>query len=995
MITNLYSNKSNNIFKLICFCFVLFSNFYFSQTIAATNGTAACWNCVPTGWTIGAGTPDISNGTVAAATTGGGNGAGANWTNTPGGTTNFTIPNPVNAHTSWISLRDLGGAGTEESVTTTVGGLTAGRTYEIVVFSTTAVTRTNGVGSIEYAGTYIQQYIAEIAGQTITVTGISQNGFSVSRIRFTATAASHTLLLRPGNNAAAGTPTAVIYSGIRTIQLSITANTSINTVPVAANDNFQTTQNVATTFNVTTNDSDLGGGTLNVASVDLNPSLAGIQNTFTNAQGTWSVSSTGVVTFTPVASFFGVATIPYTIQDNFAVSGASAPATSQPANIYVVVYRDTDGDGTPDYLDLDDDNDGIPDAVENACETEGTAVYSNDFGTGATTGTDANVINHTYVAVAPPDGSYSVTTSGAQGTGATNTYARTDLNGERDAANTAGTTASPGTTNGRYLFININSPASINLPIYAVNNLTVVPGTKYRFRIDMAGLANAAANVPSLQLSIRDGNGNLLASANSNSIGMANDDIWRRLSLGFVATTSTVSIQIVNLQPTGTSGNDLAIDNVVLVPLNICDTDGDGIENSLDLDSDNDGILDAVECPRSNLVTNGSFDNALANWTAGPGWVYNGNPGAGFAYNVNENLATPSALLQSITNLNTVPGNVVSLNVKIGAQDGSQSPGSTASLQIVLNNIVYATLFNSAVRDNSNVTITYSNGASGTFTTFGTVGNNNGFSQSAPFTVNIPYTGPNTANLEFRMTSQSDDWSVDDVSILGISCDADGDNIPNYLDTDSDNDGCPDAIEGTEQVQFNQVYPLNFATIALRGQIRVLGNGVTEGTPAQVISTLAAANGVPQLVNNAVGNNSGVAGIADNTDIPTPVTADIGQGIGTSQNLNATDVECGRCFRPATTAGTTLPTTHGITALARAGTDNGNWPMKITGAYTALDAKTKGFVINRVNTLQLATITNPVVGMMVYDTTANCLKIYDNTNAWRCITTQTCNNFNQ
>jgi hypothetical protein len=74
---------------------------------------------------------------------------------------------------------------------------------------------------------------------------------------------------------------------------------------------------------------------------------------------------------------------------------------------------------------------------------------------------------------------------------------------------------------------------------------------------------------------------------------------------------------------------------------------------------------------------------------------------------------------------------------------------------------------------------------------------------------------------------------------------------------------------------------------------------------------------VPQLVNyanynfNSTTNPSNLAGIVDNTD----GTSDIGQGIGTSQNAAATDAECGRCFRPATTSGTTLPTNHGITAL--------------------------------------------------------------------------------
>ncbi|WP_435524496.1 hypothetical protein [Chryseobacterium indoltheticum] len=65
--------------------------------------------------------------------------------------------------------------------------------------------------------------------------------------------------------------------------------------------------------------------------------------------------------------------------------------------------------------------------------------------------------------------------------------------------------------------------------------------------------------------------------------------------------------------------------------------------------------------------------------------------------------------------------------------------------------------------------------------------------------------------------------------------------------------------------------------------------------------------------------------------------------------------------------------------------------MKITGAYTALDAKTKGLVINRLTTTQINGLT-PVRGMMAYDTDLNCLKIYDGT-VWACYTKQTCDQY--
>ena len=102
----------------------------------------------------------------------------------------------------------------------------------------------------------------------------------------------------------------------------------------------------------------------------------------------------------------------------------------------------------------------------------------------------------------------------------------------------------------------------------------------------------------------------------------------------------------------------------------------------------------------------------------------------------------------------------------------------------------------------------------------------------------------------------------------------------------------------------------------------------------------------------------------------------------------------GYCYKnPVTvTDGSDLSAKIGITSLGRAG-ESSNWPMVRKGAWLALEGKTKGFVVNRVS----FTGGNPdgipaanfVKGMMVYDTTNNCLKIY-NGSIWSCYTTQTC-----
>ncbi|WP_407404044.1 hypothetical protein [Chryseobacterium sp.] len=102
------------------------------------------------------------------------------------------------------------------------------------------------------------------------------------------------------------------------------------------------------------------------------------------------------------------------------------------------------------------------------------------------------------------------------------------------------------------------------------------------------------------------------------------------------------------------------------------------------------------------------------------------------------------------------------------------------------------------------------------------------------------------------------------------------------------------------------------------------------------------------------------------------------------------------CYKPGVTTGTTLDTKHGITALGRAGQADDNWPMVRKGAWTVLEAKTKGFAINRIaTTTQVNAIANPIEGMMVYDEQADCLKVYTSTDngstfGWNCLTTQTC-----
>jgi len=107
-----------------------------------------------------------------------------------------------------------------------------------------------------------------------------------------------------------------------TDNLGLVSNTAtytlpVNAPPVAVNDTATTDVNTAVTFSVTGNDTDTAPGTVNVATVDLDPSAAGIQTSFTvSGRGTFTVNTSGAVTFTPVSGYSGTASTPYTVQDN-------------------------------------------------------------------------------------------------------------------------------------------------------------------------------------------------------------------------------------------------------------------------------------------------------------------------------------------------------------------------------------------------------------------------------------------------------------------------------------------------------------------------------------------------------------------------------------------------------------------------------------------------------------------------------------------------------
>jgi uncharacterized repeat protein (TIGR01451 family)/fimbrial isopeptide formation D2 family protein len=105
----------------------------------------------------------------------------------------------------------------------------------------------------------------------------------------------------------------------------------VSPLPAAANDSAVSPFNTPVTLNPLTNDTPNNGATFTPATLDLDPSVPGVQSTVTvTGKGTFVRNPDGTVTFTPVAGFSGTVTVPYVVQD-------STNATTNQATISVTI----------------------------------------------------------------------------------------------------------------------------------------------------------------------------------------------------------------------------------------------------------------------------------------------------------------------------------------------------------------------------------------------------------------------------------------------------------------------------------------------------------------------------------------------------------------------------------------------------------------------------------------------------------------------------------
>ncbi len=295
----------------------------------------------------------------------------------------------------------------------------------------------------------------------------------------------------------------------------------------------------------------------------------------------------------------------------------------------------TDGNGNPDYLDIDADDDGIPDNIE----AQPTATYNpplnaDDDGDGIDNQYDPDFVGSTpFITIENTDGTdnpdyrdldsdndtLTDVVEGGRGT-LTDPNADTDGDGLNDAFEGA----------------NLNDPADVNDEINDPTTLpdTQIPGGDVDYRDspdadgdgvpDIIDLDDDNDGIPDTAEGTGDSDGDGIIDALD--LDSDNDGIPDIVEAGGTDTDGDGQVDYptpgdpTSMVDADGDGLDDSVDNIDNgsgagevtdgTPLADEDSDGDGVADRLDLDSDNDGITDIVEAGGTDANGDGEVDYA-------------------------------------------------------------------------------------------------------------------------------------------------------------------------------------------------------------------------------------------------------------------------------------------------------------------------------------------------------------------------------------------------
>ncbi len=269
---------------------------------------------------------------------------------------------------------------------------------------------------------------------------------------------------------------------------------------------------------------------------------------------------------------------------NYIVTASVLGCLSPPDTTFVAVtncFPDTDGDGITDEYDLDDDNDGITDAVECGAGSLQNLLINGSFEQPAIAGSNVGYFTES-------------TVPGWETTS-------TDTTLEFWANSFNGVPAYAG-----------NQHAEINYTQFSAlyQDVPTTPGDILLWYCAHRGRLGTDV----MEVRIGDPNGTLVPQGQYTTGNTA----WAVYSGTYIVpagqTTSRFAFQAVS-SAGGSPGAGNFLDDVTFYNVNcFADNDGDGISNSIDLDSDNDGIYDVVEAGHGLVDANndGRIDGANA-----------------------------------------------------------------------------------------------------------------------------------------------------------------------------------------------------------------------------------------------------------------------------------------------------------------------------------------------------------------------------------------------
>jgi hypothetical protein len=318
------------------------------------------------------------------------------------------------------------------------------------------------------------------------------------------------------------------------------------------------------------------------------------------------------------------------------------------------------------------------------------------------------------------------------------------------------------------------------------------------------------------------------------------------------------------------------------------DSDGDGIPNGTDLDDDNDGILDTVECFYQPAALSSTWTGSGNNWSSSftpttINAVFSGltsiagqtmdrtgfsNPAVNTAKDIFFVYTTGSSAGTITLTFNKPVTNPILHLAAIGGVSGS----ALSSLITLGGGLTWTELSESSSAFISNSNTVYKdlaiavNDASGSLQV-------NGIVSSITLTITTQSgspNGPDGVRLTMEVPTE-----------YSICEDTDLDGIADNLDLDSDGDGCPDAIEGGANLAIS-----NLVTSTMAG-------GNSGGT-----YTGTSMNPVVKNLGNTVNTTVSSASYG------VPTVAGAGQTIGNSANGAVQSANC----PPPCNAGVTAPT---------------------------------------------------------------------------------------